>query len=220
MLVHTHDSSQARWRDLLAEPVPTDYGTTMFRGYHEAGWYHARALALYGLATPPNASNTPNSTLIAQADAAAGHAIRLANTTNVTPLFDLSGCIPAELEAVKAWRVERNRSKAVAAYEALVAADDLQQYSEPPSMYFAPRQCLGYALLHAGAPARNATRALEVFEDDLSRYWKNAWSLYGAADAAKALNLTVQAKNYTMMANAAWGHADAPFTSPCPQLAL
>ena len=212
--------TQARWRDLLAERVPTDYGTTMFAGYHEAGWYHARALALYGLATPPNASTTPNATLITQANAAAEHANRMANTANVTTLFDLSGCIPAELEAVKAWRVERNRSKAVAAYEALVAADDLPQYSEPPSMYFAPRQCLGYALLHAGAPAGNATRALEVFEDDLSRYWENAWSLYGAADAAKALNLTEQAKNYTVRANAAWSHADAPFTSPCPQLAL
>ena len=123
--------AQAQWGDLLAERVPTDYGTTIFRGYHEAGWYHARALALYGLATPPNASNTPNSTLIAQADAAAGHAIRLANKTKVTRLFDLSGCIPAELDAVKAWRVERNRSKAVAACVAPVTADDRTQYSEP-----------------------------------------------------------------------------------------
>ena len=90
----------------------------------------------------------------------------------------LQDCIPAELEAVRAWRVELNHSKAVAAYEALVAADDLPMYTEPPAMYYAPRQCLGYALLHADPPAGNATRALEVFEQDLDRYSRRQLYLF------------------------------------------
>ena len=101
----------------------------------------------------------------------------------------------------------------------VAAFDDSNIYLEPPRLWYPARECLG-ALL-ASAPASqggNSTRALEVFQKDLEQYVDSAWSLYGAAKAANALGMTAAAKNYTTRGDLAWGKADIPFTSPCPEL--
>jgi len=55
-------------------------------------------------------------------------------------------------------------------------------YSEPPPFYFPVRQALGAVLLDAGQPAK----AELVYREDLRRYPKNGWSLYGLSKSLSA----------------------------------
>eukprot|EP00039_Didymoeca_costata_P006749 m.93017 g.93017 ORF g.93017 m.93017 type:complete len:117 (+) comp13377_c0_seq1:1411-1761(+) len=95
------------------------------------------------------------------------------------PNLNYTVMIPSELKAARAWRVDKDHAKAIKHLEELVNADDYNPYMEPPLWYYPPRQCLGFALMHAPPPVRDITRALSVFQQDLSEFVENAWSLYG-----------------------------------------
>ena len=63
---------------------------------------------------------------------------------------------------------------------------------------------------------------VDASDDDVhgssDHYVENAWSLYGAADAALKLGRRAMSDDYRARADRAWKDADVPFASPCPQL--
>ena len=58
-------------------------------------------------------------------------------------------------------------------------------YMEPPWTQQAPRQCLGYILLHDG----QYEAAKDVYHQDLVENPKNPWSTLGLAQVYEALDL-------------------------------
>jgi len=77
-------------------------------------------------------------------------------------------------------------------------------YIEPPDWYYPIRESLGAAFLRAGDP-KGAER---TFRDDLTRNPRNARSLFGLAEALKAL----KPEDWTEIASAVTGHKDPLFS--------
>ena len=197
-----------RWAAVLAEELPRgSWGDASFARYNQAGWHHARALALYATGA------------VDAADAAAAAALAAASNASLGGDGGFRGYLPAllraEAAAARAWRVDANATAAAAALRQAVAAADDVPYLEPPRWFYPPRHCLGFALL---APGSNASEALETFQVDLRAFPENGWSLLGAANASAALGDAAAAAEYTERASVAWQFADAPLSSPCPQL--
>lgn len=86
--------------------------------------------------------------------------------------------------------------------------DDLN-YDEPPSWHHPVRQTLGAILLKANRPAE----AERVYREDLERFPKNGWSLYGLAESLRAQGKTTAAKTVQARFETAWKHADVPLSS-------
>ena len=230
----------AQWKEVLEQPLPVPgsgngtWGPVVFAAYHEAAWRYARAAAYWALGTVP--SKAINKTLVSLGDAEA-ELSRKAAARAAFETMNYTIIIPEQLSGIRALRVDRNWSAAILHYRNVVAADDHNMYMEPPRMSYPPRHCLG-ALLNAAPLARNTTgtgtgtgtsapeyqvggnhtAALEYFQQDLEAYVGNAWSLFGAADAASALGMHNLSTTYRAQAEAAWQNADVKFVSPCPQL--
>ena len=211
----------ARWAEILNETVPNDdWGHPELAAFNEASFHFTRALAWYGLATSLE-DGSMNSTLVDKADDEAQKCLAAApNAVSESNLMNASAHFPAELRAVRSWRVERDYGAAIQALEELVAVDDSKIYVEPPNLYYPPRHCLAVALLHAPAPYQDVPRALAVFREDLATFPENAWSLHGAADALDNLGMHRQARTFRTRATVAWKDAEFDFVSPCPQLVL
>ena len=94
-------------------------------------------------------------------------------------------------EAIQFWR------------KAVAAQDDLA-FDEPPAWYYPIRESLGAALLRGG----RAAEAVDVFRADLSRNPRNGRSLFGLAQALRALNRTSEAEWVHRQFEAAWKQAD------------
>ncbi len=87
--------------------------------------------------------------------------------------------------------------------ERAVAAEDELGYSEPPLWFFPLRQALGIALLRAG----DAERAEKVLREDLERFPRNGWSLYGLSLALSAQK-SPEARRTRDEFETAWSYAD------------
>jgi len=183
----------ARWNEVLDIPIPSSFGENP--AYNKGMFYYARAMALY-------ATGKPASTEVTEATNAAADD------------FFSAKVVPLELAAARAWHVENNLTAAIASLDAAITAVEALPYVEPPRFYYPNRHCLGFLLLKT-----NATRALSVFQKDLTNFPENAWSLFGAAHALKLLGKVQAAGEYTERGNVAWQNADVEFLSPCPQLA-
>ena len=93
---------------------------------------------------------------------------------------------------------------AIASFEAGVAVEDTNNYTEPPDWPQSMRLYLGSALLRAGRFAE----AQSVFERDLQWNQNNGWSLFGLTQALRAQNLTVAADARALQWEKAWENAD------------
>jgi tetratricopeptide (TPR) repeat protein len=72
--------------------------------------------------------------------------------------------------------------EAVAHFEKAVAAEDALPYMEPTYWPIPVRPALGAALLRAGEPAK----AEQVFRDDLKRWPRNGWGLFGLEQSLRS----------------------------------
>ena len=97
---------------------------------------------------------------------------------------------------------------AIASFEAGVAVEDTNNYTEPPDWPQSMRLYLGSALLRAGRFAE----AQSVFERDLQWNQNNGWSLFGLTRALRAQNLTVAADARALQWEKAWESADMGLT--------
>src|SRR5207248_10615725 len=84
-----------------------------------------------------------------------------------------------------------------------VAAEDRLSYNEPADWFFPARHLLGAQLLLAG----QATRAEQVYREDLRRNPGNGWALQGLAAALTAQGRAAQAARAGVELDAAWRHA-------------
>ena len=99
---------------------------------------------------------------------------------------------------------EERGADAITLLEQAVAAEDRLSYNEPADWFFPARHLLGAQLLLAG----QATRAEEVYREDLRRNPGNGWALQGLAAALTAQGRAAQAARARVELDAAWRHAD------------
>jgi hypothetical protein len=82
-------------------------------------------------------------------------------------------------------------------------------YQEPPDWFFSVRHSLGHTLLLA----KQFSQAETVFNDDLSMYRENGWSLMGLYNSLKGQNKNTEANAVKKRFEAAWAHADIKINS-------
>jgi tetratricopeptide (TPR) repeat protein len=85
-----------------------------------------------------------------------------------------------------------------------VAREDALLYGEPPEWTVPVRQDLGAALMVAG----RYKKAEQAFREDLERFPKNGWSLYGLASALRAQGQKNEAEMVRQEFDKAWENAD------------
>lgn len=184
-----------RWEDALDEPEP-DQRLPLAR----AMWHYARGMANASL------NRTDDATLELRDlfKIASGKAVRERYTDFRGPetarlLLDVAReqlmSQIAESRGDHEGRVEH--------LERAVAAEDELGYSEPPLWFFPLRQALGIALLRAG----DAERAEKVLREDLEKFPRNGWSLYGLSLALSAQK-SPEARRVRDEFTTAWSYAD------------
>ncbi len=87
--------------------------------------------------------------------------------------------------------------------------EDALPYLEPPHWPRPVRQVLGAVLLEVGKPAE----AEEVYREDLARFPKNGWSLFGLAQSLKAQGKADEAAATEQEFEKAWTGADVKLTA-------
>jgi tetratricopeptide (TPR) repeat protein len=162
-----------KWDAILGEPQPP-----ADQKFVTAIWHYARGLAYTRKGRPADAK--------VEYEALA----RIAADPAVASLgYDTSGGTAGQRLAVAQHHLAgemaaaRDDSRtAVVELEEAVRIQDGMPYSEPPPFYFPVRQALGAVLLDAGQPAK----AEVVYREDLQRYPRNGWSLYGLSKSLSA----------------------------------
>jgi tetratricopeptide (TPR) repeat protein len=113
------------------------------------------------------------------------------------------------------WHVIRGRvaqkaghlDEAETELRAAAAIQDVLAYMEPPYWYYPVRQTLGAVLLAAGRPAE----AAQAFSQSLMEAPHNGWSLWGLAQAQRAMGDEAAAKVTSALFEQAWaGEAGGP----------
>jgi TolA-binding protein len=89
--------------------------------------------------------------------------------------------------------------------EKAVAAEGALPYMEPSYWPIPVRPTLGAALLQSG----DAAKAEQVFREDLKRWPRNGWSLFGLEQSLRRQGKTESANLVLREFQAAWNRADA-----------
>jgi len=92
----------------------------------------------------------------------------------------------------------------VAHIRAAVSIQDGLRYSEPPHFYFPVRQALGNALLEAN----KTIEAEKIFKEDLAKFPRNGWSLFGLHQSLTKQNKMEEARTIKNEFEKAWTKAD------------
>ena len=180
-----------RWSEILAEPEPGD-SLPFLAGMT---WY-ARGVA---------------HAATGDARAAEGDLARLIAVATAYPKNDYGTALQIAVRALQGEIALRSgrAPEAVGHFSEAAMLEDGLTYNEPPTWYYPIRQSLGAALLAAG-DARGAERA---YREDLSRFPKNGWSLFGLAQALEQLGKKAEAKRVRADFASAWKRADVQLTS-------
>ncbi len=89
--------------------------------------------------------------------------------------------------------------------------EDTLSYGEPPQWLQPVRHTLGAVYLKSGQHAE----AERVYREDLAKWPKNGWSLYGLSRALQAQGKAGEAAQVRQQYEAAWSRADAPLATSC-----
>lgn len=106
-------------------------------------------------------------------------------------------------------RAQGRRAEALASLRAAAKAESTLNYNEPADWPLPVRWYLGAALLEAG----DAAAAAQAYREDLQAYPENGWSLFGLAQAQRALGDSAGAADSQRRQAIAWQWADAPLTA-------
>ncbi len=101
-----------------------------------------------------------------------------------------------------------NLEAAVQSFEAAVAIEDQNNYTEPPDWSQPMRHYLGAALIQA----ERAADAEAVYRRDLRWNQNNGWSLFGLAQALQMQGKDAEAAAVQSQLEEAWKHADITIT--------
>ena len=182
-----------RWDDILAM-TPEHSGTPYLDGI----WSYATGSAHLGKGDLPAAKAQ-----LARLQAIAGAPDADDYRVGATPASAVLRLAALGLEG-EVLMAEGDLKGAVAAFEAGVAIEDQNNYTEPPDWAQPMRHYLGAALLKAG----DLLRAEEVYRRDLRWNQNNGWSLLGLHQTLKAQGRLDEAREYYDRWQAAWVYAD------------
>ena len=129
--------------------------------------------------------------------------------------FNTSGAVLSIAAEVLAGHIAVAKRDFPAAIEHLreaVRLEDGLVYGEPPEWTVPVRQELGRVLLDAGS----AAEAEQVFGEDLERFPRNGWSLYGLAQALQAQGRAAEADSVEERFRTVWASADVEPTETEP----
>lgn len=205
-----------KWQDVLKESLPESWGGADFQGYNKAAWHYSRAVAYWA-----SSKQVANKTHYVELGDAEAKLCLAAAPQSASPAqaFNYTVIIPEQLRAARAMHIDEDYATAIEHLRNVRDADDANMYLEPPRVWYPPRECLGALLVSAPkGKGLDAKDALKTFQDDLTAFVESPWSLFGASQAAQALGMSSLAKNYSTRAKKAWSQADAPFSTPCPEM--
>jgi tetratricopeptide (TPR) repeat protein len=188
-----------QWDTVLAQPQPPGD-----RPYPAAIWHFARGLAYTRQGNLP-AARTELAALEQTARDPAMEKLVLGDINRADRLLAVAASLlRGELDLAGG-----KRDAGIAALRNAVKVEDTLNYNEPADWPLPARMYLGAALLDAGQPRE----AAEVYREDLHKYPKNGWSLYGLAQAQRAMGETSAAAETEAQQKAAWQWADTPLTA-------
>lgn len=188
-----------RWDEVLAVTRPP--GTNDFL-VDRALWHFSRGLALVGKG---DAVAAEREQLALGALAASDEAKQL--STAAFPVADTLA-VGASWLAGKVALGKGDTRSAIEHLERAVAAEDALPYMEPSYWPMPARPTLGAALLKSGANAK----AEGVFRDDLKRWPRHAWSLFGLEQSLRLQGKTESAELVRREFEAAWKASDVTLT--------
>jgi tetratricopeptide (TPR) repeat protein len=180
-----------RWKEILAEPLPGD-SIPFLAGMT---WY-ARGVAHAALGD----------------EAAARRDLERVRVIAASyPVNDNGTALHIAVKALEGEIAMRGRrpKEAVTHFRAAVRLEDGLTYTEPPTWYYPMRQSLGMALL----ADRQFAEAERVYREDLERFPRNGWSLFGLARALERQGKAAEASRVRAMFAEAWRDADIRLTA-------
>lgn len=179
-----------RWDQILAEDLPDPS-----RRFATGMAYYARGMAF--------AAKRRWAESRAALDSVARVAARHPANENRVALEIAENSLAGEI----AYR-RRAFQEALRLFRAAAALEDQLPYTEPPTWYYPVRHSLGKAYLAIG----RAADAERVYQEDLTRFPDNGWSLFGLAEALRRQNKDAAAAEAMRRFRAAWVHADVTLT--------
>jgi predicted Zn-dependent protease len=184
-----------KWDAILGEPRPPED-----QRFATAIWHYARGLAFTRTGKPAEAQAEFEALAAIASDPVLGAMVY--DTSNGTAGERLGVArhhLAGEMAAARG-----DANAAVAEFEAAISIQDAMPYSEPPPFYFPVRQALGAVLLASG----QAKQAEAVYLEDLRRYPRNGWSLFGLSQSYSAQGKTREANAVRQGFDTAWARAD------------
>ncbi|MDZ4699784.1 MAG: hypothetical protein SH809_08780 [Rhodothermales bacterium] len=188
-----------KWDDVLAEPMPE---ADLI--YPRAVWQYGRSIALVRKGRLDEAQQAYAAMKQYSADSSL-EALSVSGLNNASQLMAIADrIVQGELAAAQG-RVD----EAVAHLTAGVALEEALVYSEPADWHHPVRQILGAVLMNAGRFAE----AEQVYRDDLERYPRNGWSLFGLRQSLLAQDDHQNAALIKIQLDKAWALADIELAS-------
>jgi tetratricopeptide (TPR) repeat protein len=187
------------WEAILKEPEPPA-GFPIARGLY----HHARGVAYAALQKTTEAR--AEQVLFKKAASATPKEARFGNNS-AEALFAVAD---VQLEGEILYR-EGKITEAIQNLRAAVALEDQLGYDEPPGWIIPVRHALGAMLLKNN----QAKEAEAVYRDDLVRWPRNGWSLFGLMKCLEAQNRDVEMTQIEVDWKAVWKHADVTLGASC-----
>jgi tetratricopeptide (TPR) repeat protein len=187
-----------KWDEILKEPKPDDAF-----GYTQTIWHYARGMAFAKKGNLKKATDE----LEKVKDGIKSEGVQSVDDPGF-PTIGMSEIAAHVLQGEMEGQ-NNNFEKKVERLQAAVKVQDNFIYMEPPYFYYPVRQSLGAALLEAN----RAEEAEAVYREELEKFPKNGWSLFGLHKSLTLQNKTEEAKEIYQQFEKAWSHADIKLKS-------
>ena len=186
-----------RWNEALQQPAPAER-----LEYANGIWHYTRAIAF---------ANTGELAMAKKEQAMLGAYKNTDDVLHLDSIYYPASMLLDIADSLALGEIamaEDNTTEAIVQFTKAVTAQDELPYTEPPFWYYPTRLSLGKALLTSG----NASEAERVFKENLTRYPRNGWAMYGLIDALKAQNK--DSSEIQQRFDIVWANADVTLTSP------
>lgn len=186
-----------RWNEVLQQPAPAER-----LEYANGIWHYTRAIAF---------ANTGELTMAKKEQAMLGAYKNTDDVLHLDSIYYPASMLLDIADSLALGEIamaEDNTTEAIEQFTKAVTVQDELPYTEPPFWYYPTRLSLGKALLASG----NASEAERVFKENLTRYPRNGWAMYGLINALKAQNK--DSSEIQQRFDIVWANADVTLTSP------
>ncbi|MBK0371127.1 tetratricopeptide repeat protein [Flavobacterium agrisoli] len=182
------------WDTILKFPIPQKKLT-----YPMLMWHYARAMAYLHKKDLKKAKDENNRVQLLAKDTS------LANITiwDINTTADLAQIAALVAQANINWE-QGNPNKTIQLLTKAVALEDNLNYNEPPDWFFSVRYYLGTFLWQS----KQYAKAEIIFKEDLKKWKKNGWALYGLYQSLEKQNKRIEAIQAKADFEKAWQYAD------------